>query len=381
MQRVWSGGADGAAGRVTSSASPAAVHQPRSTSPSRLISRARSAAPHQQRRTGCTALACALLLTACRGALNQSALEPKGPQAARTAGLWWFALGVAALVYVATVGTLAWALWRARRRRTEPPPDGERRMTRAVATSIGVTVALLLVFLGYDLAVGRATSGAPVRSPLTIEVVGHQWWWEIHYADPTPQGRFTTANEIHVPVGQPVVLVLTADDVIHSFWVPNLAGKKDLVPGRTQTIWLQADTAGVYRGQCAEFCGYQHAKMGLRVVADPPAEYARWAAAAKQPAAAPTDPVARRGQDVFLSRTCAMCHAVAGTPAGSHAGPDLTHLASRSTIAAGTLPNTRGALAGWIVDPQQVKPGARMPPNALSPSDLEALLTYLETLR
>jgi cytochrome c oxidase subunit 2 len=178
-----------------------------------------------------------------------------------------------------------------------------------------------------------------------------------------------------------VVLILNADDVIHSFWVPNLAGKKDLVPGRTQTFWFQADTPGVYRGQCAEFCGYQHAKMGLLVIADPPAQYAAWASAAQSAPPPPTDPVAARGQQVFLTSSCAMCHAIQGTPAGSHAGPDLTHLASRQTIAAGALRNTRGSLAGWIVDPQRIKPGAHMPPNQLAPQDLEALLTYLQTLK
>jgi cytochrome c oxidase subunit 2 len=169
--------------------------------------------------------------------------------------------------------------------------------------------------------------------------------------------------------------------VIHSFWVPNLAGKKDLIPGYTQSMWFQADTAGDYRAQCAEFCGLQHAKMALHVIAESPADYRRWVESQRAPAKSPTDSVADRGREVFLTGQCAMCHAITGTSAGSRNGPDLTHLASRRTIAAGTLPNTRGALAGWIVDPQRVKPGTHMPPNQLSPPDLDALLTYLQSLK
>jgi cytochrome c oxidase subunit II len=254
-------------------------------------------------------------------------------------------------------------------------------MTRGVTLAVGVTVVLLLVFLVTDLSVGRTLDPVPRAHPITIEVTGKQWWWDITYADTSAQGRFTTANEIHVPVGQPVLLLLTARDVIHSFWAPNLAGKKDLIPGYTQSMWFQADTAGDYRAQCAEFCGVQHAKMALHVIADPPETYRQWVASQRAPAKTPTDSVADRGREVFLTGQCAMCHAITGTSAASRNGPDLTHLASRRTIAAGTLPNTRGALAGWIVDPQQVKPGAHMPPNQLSPPDLDALLTYLQSLK
>ncbi|HEU4629784.1 MAG TPA: cytochrome c oxidase subunit II [Gemmatimonadaceae bacterium] len=330
------------------------------------------------------AAATLLALVACGHAVEQSALHPAGPQARKVSDLWWFALIVSTVVYVVTIGALLWAAWRARRREhagAPLPPDSERRMTRAVAAGVGATVALLLVFFVYDLSVGRTLSPPPGGDPLTINVIGHQWWWEVQYPDTTPHGRFTTANEIHVPVGRPVVLLLTSTDVIHSIWVPNLAGKKDLIPGYTQSVWFQADTAGVYRGQCAEFCGHQHAKMALVVVAEPPAEFQRWLAQSRQPALPPTDSVTRRGQEVFLTGPCVMCHAIDGTPAGSNVGPNLTHLASRRTLGAGTLPNTRGHLAGWIVDPQRVKPGVWMPPNQLAPRDLEALLTYLQSLK
>lgn len=325
-----------------------------------------------------------MLLDGLRGALDQSALDPSGPQASKVASLWWFAFWTATVVYLVTMATLWWAAHSARRRAERGEVTGaeaEPRMARGVAWATGATIVILMVFLVTDLSVGRTLSPVPTKHPLTIEVTGHQWWWEVQYADTSPQGRFTTANEIHVPVGQPVLFVLESGDVVHSMWVPNLAGKKDLIPGYTQSLWFQADTAGVYRGQCAEFCGMQHAKMALQVVAEPPAKFAEWVSQQRLPAMNSTDSTASRGREVFLTGPCAMCHAIGGTPAGSHAGPDLTHLASRRTIAAGTLPNTRGALAGWIVDPQRIKPGSKMPPNQLKPQDLDALLTYLQTLK
>jgi cytochrome c oxidase subunit 2 len=314
----------------------------------------------------------------------QSVLHPAGPQASNIAHLSWFAFVVAALVYLATMLALFGALRSAGRRAGGAElvgEEGERRMTRGVTWAVAATVVTLLVFFGYDLVIGRTLSTQPGAHPLTVEITGHQWWWEVQYADTSAHGRFTTANEIHVPVGEPVLFLLGASDVIHSMWVPNLGGKKDLIPGYTQSVWFQADTAGVYRGQCAEFCGLQHAKMAMFIVAEPRARYDQWVAEQRRSAQTPIDSVQRRGRDVFMTNTCAMCHAIEGTEAGSHNGPDLTHVASRRTIAAGTLPNTRGNLAGWIVDPQGIKPGSRMPPNMLAPNDLDALLTYLQSLK
>lgn len=328
-------------------------------------------------------VAALLALGAC-GPMDQSMLAPAGPIAGRVARLWWFSLAVSTVVYLATMAMLFAAMLRARRReRSGATADtaGDRRLTAVVIGAVGATVAILMVFFGYDLSVGRTLTIIPSQRPITIELTGHQWWWEVTYADPSPQGRFTTANEIHVPVGEPVLFLLASGDVIHSLWVPNLAGKKDLIPGFTQSFWFQADTAGVYRGQCAEFCGHQHAKMALLVIAEPMAEFQEWARQQRQTATTPSDSMQARGQEIFLTGSCVMCHSIRGTPAGSHAGPDLTHLASRRTIAAGTLPNVRGALAGWIVDPQQVKPGTKMPPNRLTPDDLNALLAYMESLR
>jgi cytochrome c oxidase subunit 2 len=219
------------------------------------------------------------------------------------------------------------------------------------------------------------------KNAVTIEVTGQQWWWQVRYLDPDPSKIFVTANEIHIPVGQPVTIKLRSTDVIHSFWVPNLVGKKDLIPGHDAVLWLQADKPGVFRGQCAEYCGLQHAHMAFWVVAEPPTRFAAWLNQQRGEAVQPSTSSEQRGQQVFLSSPCIMCHTIQGTPAGATVGPDLTHIASRSYIAAGTLPNTRGQLAGWIVDSQAIKPGNRMPPNSLNPDDLQALLDYLQSLK
>jgi cytochrome c oxidase subunit 2 len=233
----------------------------------------------------------------------------------------------------------------------------------------------------HSLTTGRALASLPAKNALTIEVTGLQWWWGVEYADTAPSRRVVTANEIHVPVGVPVQIIARSHDVIHSFWVPNLHGKKDLIPGHTTATWFQADTAGLYRGQCAEFCGHQHAKMALWVIAEPREAFEKWYAGQLETPAPPSEPIARAGRDVFLSKTCAMCHSIGGTLAGSHVGPDLTHVASRRSIAAGTLANTRANLASWIIDPQAIKPGSRMPATTLSSSELNALVSYLETLK
>jgi cytochrome c oxidase subunit II len=250
-----------------------------------------------------------------------------------------------------------------------------------VLVATGATIAILFVFLIFDVLVGRSITTNPGKGALQIRVTGHQWWWEVQYRDSLPKNWVTTANEIHVPVGRPVVFELRSTDVIHSFWPPNLSPKRDQIPGDENSLWFRADSAGVYRGQCAEFCGHQHAKMAFLIIADPPSEFAGWLGRQRDTALTPTDSLARRGKDVFMASPCVMCHAISGTSAGSRIGPDLTHLASRRTLAAGTLPNTRENLMGWIVDPQAIKPGVKMPANQLSGPDLVALVAYLETLK
>jgi cytochrome c oxidase subunit 2 len=203
------------------------------------------------------------------------------------------------------------------------------------------------------------------------------WWWEVRY----PDAGIVTANEIHVPAGRPVRLELASTDVIHSFWAPRLHGKRDMIPGIENVFWIQAAEPGVYRGQCAEYCGTQHANMAFRVVALPPAEFNAWLAERKMRRSPPTTPGEQHGFTVFLKAGCGECHAIEGTPAKSNVGPDLTHLGSRQTIGAALLPNTRGNLAGWIADPQAVKPGVRMPRSYLAADELLALVTYLEGLK
>ncbi len=313
---------------------------------------------------------------------SHSVLNPSSPQTRLIDRLWDAMYLVSAVVFVLVV--LALLLSAFRRRGAEAPetdPRRERSLTTAVSIATALTVLILFGFLVYDVAVGRQLTRGLGKDALQVRVIGHQWWWELQYRDSVAHNWFTTANELHIPVRRPVALELLSTDVIHSFWPPTISQKRDLIPGKDNSLWLQADTAGVYRGQCAEYCGQQHAKMGFLVIAQRPDSFATWLAAQRDTALTPTTELARRGQEVFLASSCVMCHAIAGTPAGSRVGPDLTHLASRRTIAAGTLPNTRGNLAGWILDPQKIKPGTRMPPNQLKPADLQALLAYLETLK
>jgi cytochrome c oxidase subunit 2 len=314
---------------------------------------------------------------------SHSALNPSSPQTRLVDQLWDAMYYTSVVVFVLVVGALLWAAFRRRTGEAAVASErrGERRLTVAVAAATGLTVLILFGFLVSDVTVGRQLTRNPGNQALQIRVTGHQWWWEVQYRDSIAHNWVTTANEIHVPVGRPVVFELRSTDVIHSFWPPSLSQKRDLIPGNVNSLWFQADSPGVYRGQCLEFCGLQHAKMGFLVIADPPAEFAIWLEGQRDTALTPTDSVALRGQEVFLASTCPMCHAISGTPAGSRIGPDLTHLASRRTIASGTLPNTRGNLAGWILNPQTIKPGTRMPPNQFDPDDLHALLSYLETLK
>ena len=317
----------------------------------------------------------------------QDALRPAGVQAAHIGSLWNLTLGLCAVVFVLVLGACLVALWRAPRAGAGTDPDlsslsrPERRTWRVIGWSTGLAAAGLLALLAADVWTSRALARLPLRDAVNIELVGHMWWWEARYRDADPSREFSTANELHIPVGRPVVVTLRSNDVIHSLWIPNLQGKKDLIPGRTATLRLRADRAGSYRGQCAEFCGLEHAMMALLVEAEPNERYEAWAERQRQPAAEPADAVARRGRDVFLGKSCVMCHTISGTTANARLGPDLTHLASRRTIAAGMFPNNRGHLAGWIADPQSLKPGVNMPANNLPPDELQALLAYLETLK
>jgi cytochrome c oxidase subunit II len=309
----------------------------------------------------------------------QSALEPAGAQAEKIGDLWNLFLGVTSVVYVLVLLFLVIALFRRRPDLVTAVAEGRVRLGVQVATA--ATVLILFGLLTASIFTGRSIADVPDRA-LQIAVIGRQWWWQVEYDDVDKSKRFTTANEIVIPVGVPVTLHLQSTDVIHSFWVPNLHGKRDLIPGRpAKTFTLQADRPGVYRGQCAEFCGYQHANMALWVTALPMAEYARWVEASRLPSRAPSTASQRKGQGVFLNSPCPLCHTIQGTPANGKTGPDLTHFASRRSIAAGTFPNRRGFLGGWILDAQHMKPGSLMPSMTLEQGEVEPLLDYLESLR
>ena len=321
---------------------------------------------------------CGVVLSGCSGVQNP--LNPAGPQATAIASLTWLFMGVCLVVYVLTLAALGWAVMR-KRRASDDAPETAHRLGWVIGITTAVTAIILVALTVTSVVAGRGLLSPTAPGALTVNVVGHQWWWDFTYDTGHPNEMFSSPNELHIPVGVPVILKAESRDVIHSFWVPNLHGKRDLIPGFATHTWIQADKPGVYRGQCAEFCGHQHAHMAFLVVAQPVDEFTRWMEAQRRAAPPPAGDAQQRGHDVFMQGPCVMCHTIRGTTAGARFGPDLTHLASRQTIAAGTLPLTRGHLAGWIVNSQSIKPGNRMPPNMLSGEDLQALLAYLETLR
>jgi len=316
------------------------------------------------------------------GDVVQSVLAPAGTEASAIHGLWVSMLSVVTVVFVAVLIGVGMAVLRGTRNRTaQRQTSSEPALARAVGGAVALSVVILVMLLTASVLTGRTLASLRASSAVTVEITGHQWWWEIQYEDSTPARRVVTANEIHIPAGRPIALKVTSRDVIHSFWVPNLQGKRDLIPGYTTAIWLQSNRRGTFRGQCAEFCGLQHAHMAIDVIAQSDEDFHGWLAAMRQPSRSPPGPVEREGHDVFMRSHCATCHTIRGTDAAGQVAPDLTHLASRSTLGAGTLANTPEHLAAWIRDPQRVKPGNQMPPTPLSHEDLQSLVAYLRTLR
>ena len=327
------------------------------------------------------ALLVALPLSACQG--WQSSLDTHGPQARALEWLFWIFLAILGAIWVLTMFALLASLRNRRGIETDPlaeDPVRRKNMIRTVAALVALTGVTVLVLTGFSYVYQKGIFETP-DDILTIKVTGHQWWWQFEYEDAQPSRTFTTANEIHIPVGEPVRLKLESSDVIHSVWVPSLMGKMDTIPGRQNVLVFQADRDGVYRGQCAEFCGWQHAHMSMLVVAQPREAFDKWRDSQIAAASAVHDEERRHGEQVFLSSPCIMCHTVRGTSAGGTVGPDLTHVGSRRYIAAGALETTRGNLAAWIVDPQRIKPGVNMPVIKVPPQDLNALVTYLEGLK
>ena len=343
--------------------------------------------------------AAAVLLTACNGTTSYLDATGTAGRAEGTLG-WWLTATASAVVIAVCIAIVAGIARHrgerdegdARSERDEPLGNGDRpgsgtqrREVRSGLAWIYVGTALTLVVLAVAFAGTMVTLNAasrPARVPsLTMDVTGHQWWWEVTYSEAGhPDLAFTTANEIHLPVGLPVRVRLHSADVIHSFWLPQLAGKTDVVPGQTNETWVEATRPGTSRGLCGEYCGLQHATMALAVTAEPRAQFDHWAQARRAEAVPPATADAEAGRVVF-ARTCGVCHAVAGTMALGRVGPDLTHVASRGTIGAGALDNTPANLARWIHDAPAVKEGARMPAIPLDDAELRAVVAYLETLR
>jgi cytochrome c oxidase subunit 2 len=323
---------------------------------------------------------CGGLIMAGCGHRDQSTLQPHSTASRDIATLWWWMLGVATLVFGGAVAMLALGYLR-RRRRGLPVLGENEQATRRLVVGFGVAIPLVVLvalFVVANVTVISATKApAEASTRMTLQIIGHQWFWEVRY----PGSPAVTANEIHIPVRTRVNVVATTTDVIHSLWVPELNRKIDMIPGRENRILLYADKVGVYRGQCAEFCGSQHAHMAMKVFADPPDRFAAWLKAMAAPARSPATALQQRGAQVFQANACSSCHTIRGTRAAGQIGPDLTHVGSRTTLAALTIPNRLDQLEAWVHDPQHIKPGNKMPALGLSSADVRAVATYLESLR
>ena len=315
-----------------------------------------------------------------------SIFAPVSTPAAKEAELAKMVLVLSAVVFVVVAGLIAYSVVRFRapgggKQGSEPPQVYGSAQVEAAWTAVPLIIIIVLM-----LATGRVIheiQAAPQPpSAVEVTVTGRQWWWEIRY----PMLGVVTANELHVPVSdsltrRPTFLTLQSADVAHSFWVPRVAGKTDLIPNRTNRMWVEPHEAGTYLGQCAEYCGTQHAFMLLRIVAEPPEQFARWVEQQRQTVVTSADPVAAAGRRVFLSTVCSSCHTVAGTAAAGRYGPDLTHLMSRATIGAGVAPNTRDRLRTWVRNPHDLKQGVLMPAMQIDDQYLDQLVEYLLTLR
>jgi cytochrome c oxidase subunit 2 len=332
-------------------------------------------------------LAMPLLLAGCAG--NPSVLNPSGPAAGALSQPTWMFVSVCGVIFVLVTACLLAAIQRGRHRaaaegvapRLQHGP--ERGRWRIVTSALIASALVLSVFVAFSYATDRSLIALQTEPTVKVKLTAHQWWWEIRYDDPSAARSFTTANELHLPLNEPVRIEVTSPDVIHSLWLPNLNGKQDVIPGRSNGLWVTVTKAGTWLGRCAEFCGPQHANMQILVVAEPRGEFEAWQTAQASPSVSPETDQQKRGQAVFASGPCALCHVIRGSPASGYSAtaPDLTHLASRQTIGAGTLANTKANLGGWILDPQSLKPGVRMPVNALPPDQFQDLLAYLESLR
>ena len=322
------------------------------------------------------AVACVLATGLAGCAQNSpSTLDAAGAGARRVEGLWWLLFWVSVVGVLEVFALLGWALWR--RRREVPVRAGDATAFVGVL-GVGLPFIVLVAVYGVGLRDLNALVRPPAEPELSIEVIGHRWWWEVRYPD---VAGAVTANEIHIPVDRSVRVRLTTADVQHSFWVPQLMPKTDLIAGKVNQTWLHAERAGTFRGLCAEYCGLQHATMSLMVVAQPEGEFTTWLRDLANPPSGELTEQQLRGRAAFEAAACGACHTARGTTATGTIGPDLTTIGARWSIGAGAAPNDEGHLGGWVVNPQNLKPGNQMPPQPVPASDLPDLLSYLQTLR
>lgn len=316
------------------------------------------------------------LLTSFASACSRGALNPQTDEAHNIADLWWLMLGLGTAVTLAVLGLLAFALFRRRRGEVEEGGAKAPGLWFILMGGALIPAVILIVTFGATIAVMAADESAG-KQPLRIDIVGHDWWWEVSY----PDSGVTTANEIYVPTGRDVEFHVRTDDVIHSFYIPELGRKIDLIPGVENTMRVRIRGEGTWRGQCSEFCGVQHANMAIFLTSEKNGAFDKWLASQQQPIQQPLTGDLLRGEQVFLGSACVYCHTIKGTNASGDVGPDLTHLMGRNTIGAGVIDNSPGHLAGWVVDPQSKKPGNQMPATQLSGQELQDLLTFLGALR
>lgn len=316
----------------------------------------------------------ALLVASAR----QTMFGADGTDGALFGNLFTIFLVVTAAFYLAVIAGMIWAF---ARRRAAPGGAGEPAMQTALLAWIGVISVALVALTFASWFADRSMNRTAAHPTLTVELTAHQWWWDVQYSDGNPKDLLRTSNELHLPVGVPVRVILKSSDVIHSFWIPNISGKQDMIPGRVNDIFITPTKVGVYRGQCAEFCGIQHAHMAFDVTVEPREQFEKWWGNALRPAANPVTPLQKAGYDYVTSRECSTCHNIAGTPAMGQVAPDLTHFASRRSIGAGTYPMTTGHLYAWIADPQGAKPGNKMPIIGLEPNELHAVAAYVGSLK
>lgn len=328
-------------------------------------------------------LGAALVLAACNG--NTSYMDATGAAGHHEATLGWWLTAVSCVVvaFVSVAVLLGIARHRHDSRRGDEGVMARRDVKSGLSwiyVGVAVSIVILAVAFGGTMVTLNAASRPRITPSLTIDVTGHQWWWEVTYSQAdNPELGFTTANEVHLPVGEPVRVRLHSADVIHSFWLPQIAGKMDVIPGQVNQTWLEARKAGDSRGMCGEYCGLEHAVMALDVRAESPEAFRQWANERRAAARPPTTPSASAGRVVF-ARSCGACHAVVGSDALGRMAPDLTHIASRTTIGAGALTNSPAHLAQWIRNAPAVKEGVRMPAMPLSDAELRDVVAYLETL-